>query len=334
VDKTELFETINIKWKEYESFNEDNWINLAKLGYEKYCEFDVPSGKWQIFILKKDIMTGFGKDTQPIQLFFAVFSSKTLKKQFPISGIAEDIEEVIPGLRMLSSLTSTREPKSSGNLLRFPQTLDTENAQDYGYIRGLLIGIVLMLVDIIPWHIGNFRPNGVLSTFLEYTRIVYYGTPGFAIVVGMAAIGIYFTVLFILIPIACGNFYLFKARKAFRRQIEMLPDFLFECEFGSDAESSLNQQYRSHIENIKKEEVYRRALSFWKSLKREEFIDLYETLQNGFYTAENLYDILCKITRNCPDFDIKKFLEIMIDVSKRDMQIIMKVSDKDASHKK
>lgn len=329
MDKIELFETINIRWKEFNYFSEDNWINLAKLGYEKYREFDVPFGKWQIFVLKKDISTGSSKDTQPIQLFFAVFSSKKLKKQFPISGIAENLEEVISGLRMLSSLMSTEESKGLGNLLKFPSTLNAENAQDYGYIRGLLIGIVLMLVDIIPWHIGSFRPNGVLSTFLEYTRIVYYGTPGFAIVVGMAAIGIYFTVLFILIPIACGNFYLLKSQKAFRRRVEMLPDFLFECEFGSDAEAFLNQQYKSYIENIKKEEVYRRSLSHWRNLKKEEFIDLYEILQNGFYTAENLYDILCRIKRNCPDFDIKKFLEIMIDVSKKDMQIIMKVSSKD-----
>lgn len=328
MNKSELFQTISIRWKEFDHFDENNWINLAKLGYEKYSEFNLNSGRWQIFLLKKKSEIEMRDQSHSIQFFFAIFFSKTSGKQFPISGIIENVEDLISGLRIVSSLVFTEDLQGSKKLFRFPRILNTENAQDYGYVRGLAVGIVLMFLDIIPWNIGNFRPSGILTTFLDYTRIVYYGTPGFAIIVGMAAIGIYFTVLFILIPIIFGNFCVFKARKIQSRRVENLPEFLFDCEFGKDAESSLNDQYHNRIENIKKEETYRKALSCWNNFKKEDFYELYKILKDGFCTAENLYDILCRITKLCPDFDIKKFLEIMRDVSRRSMQIVIKISDK------
>jgi len=328
VNKIELFQTLNFRWREFSHFDENNWINLAKLGYRKYSEFDQPSGRWQIFLLEKKPEVELRDGCQPIRFFFAIFSGKNSNKQFPVSGIAEDLEELVSGLKLVSSIVFSKELQSRKKLLRFPQALNTENAQDYGYIRGLVAGIILMLIDIIPWSIGGFRPRGILNMFLDYTRILYYGTPGFAIIVGMAAIGIYFTVLFILIPIACGNLYVFRARKAFRKLAELLPDFLFECDFGRDAEQSLNDQYQKCIENVKKDETYRRALACWNNLKKQDFIELYEILTSGLCTAENLYDVLSRIAENCQTFDLKKFLKIMTNVSRGNMEIIIKMSDK------
>ncbi len=156
----------------------------------------------------------FSNSKQDIIQFFAILNSRLSDKKFVVSGLSEDLDHTVECLKYISSrIISGTSGDTSRRFFRFSNGLTIENAQDYGYIRGLLTGIVLMLIDTIPWHIGSFRPQGVLSTFLEYTRIVYYGTPGFAIVVGMAAIGIYFTILFILIPIMVGNLFVMKAKR-------------------------------------------------------------------------------------------------------------------------
>ncbi|HOK80745.1 MAG TPA: hypothetical protein PK303_07195 [bacterium] len=256
-------------------------------------------------------------------MFFSIFTSKSGEKKFPVSGICDNLDEIITALKYLSSFLFT-----DGTRRFLFRKLTIENAQDYGYIRGLIAGIILMLIDTIPWRIGNFRPQGVLSTFLEYTRIVYYGTPGFAIVVGMAAIGIYFTVLFILLPILAGNFYLYKARRRQQSQILLMPECLVDFEYGKDAESSLSEQHIALIDSLKRDEIYKKVSRLWHNFKKEDFYELYEIFRGGFLTPEVLYNLLKKITRNCPDFDFKQFLEIMIDVMKRDTEVVIKVSDK------
>jgi len=324
VEKKAIFQSVSLKWKAFDRLDENNLINLTRLGYKKHHEFDVPEGVWQVFCLEKKIEEDIlSQKKEEIVLFFAIFISKLHERKFPVSGICDNPDEVITGLKYLSSFVFTDNDRKF-----LSSKLTIENAQDYGYIRGLIAGIILMLIDIIPWHIGNFRPQGVLSTFLEYTRIVYYGTPGFAIVVGMAAIGIYFTVLFILLPILAGNFFLFKARKKQQKQISIMPECLADFEYGKDAESSLNEQHLSRVNNLKRDEIYRRVSTLWQNFKREDFYELYDIFRDGLLAPEVIYNLLEKITRNCPDFDFKKFLKIMIDIMKRDTEVVIKVSDK------
>ncbi|MGC8804610.1 MAG: hypothetical protein ACP5QD_01545 [Candidatus Ratteibacteria bacterium] len=325
MEKREAFQSVSLKWKEFDRFDENNLINLTRLGYKKNSEFSVPNGRWQVFCLEKKTETGIGpeQNKEKIITFFAIFTSDLGEKKFPVSGMCDNLDEVITALKYLSYFIFT-----DGTKRFLSRKLTIENAQDYGYIRGLIAGIILMLIDVTPWHIGNFRPQGVLSTFLEYTRIVYYGTPGFAIVVGMAAIGIYFTILFILLPILAGNFYLFKARKKQQNQILLMPECLIDFEYGKDAESFLSEQLISRIDSLKRDEIYRKVSRLWRNFKKEDCLELYEIFRSGFLTPEALYNLLNKITRDCPEFDVKQFLEIMIDVMKRDTEVVIKVSDK------
>ncbi|MCM8763828.1 MAG: hypothetical protein NC830_00450 [Candidatus Omnitrophica bacterium] len=322
--ETEIFQTIKLKWNDYR-FDDKIWITLTKLGYKKHSEINLSNGSWQIFQREKtpDLGTNFNQK-EKIQFFFAVWDPIFLTRKFSISGICGNIEELATELKFVASMLS----ESQRGIFRLPKKLNVENAQDYGYIRGLVCGFILMLIDVLPWHIGSFRPQGIMSTFLEYTRIVYYGTPGFAIVVGMAAIGIYFTVLFIILPIIVANLYLLKARKIERKLVSSLPDALVEYEYGRDAETFLDQQLQLQIENIKKEEIYKRAVSIWKNIKKEDFYELYEILSGGLISAESLYDALKRITHMCPDFNFKEYLRIIIDTVKRDTDVILKVSEK------
>lgn len=327
--KAEIFQKIKLRWKEFETFEHDVHITLTKIGYQKYSELKLDSGTWQIFLLEKKSKTEFFPDQAGrIILIFAIWYSKFSDRKFFVSGMCEDFEKIINGLKYISNSILANELDDGRKGFRFSKNLTLENAQDYGYIRGLMAGIALMLIDILPWHIGTFRPQGILSTFLDYTRIVYFGTPGFAIVVGMAAIGVYFTVLFILIPILTGRFFMVKARKIEQLKISSMPEVLFDCEFGRDAEAFLNEQYRMMVENVKMEEVYKRISSKWKNVRKEDFYELYEIFRGGLITAESLYEVLQKINRSCPEFNFSECLRIMTDIMKRDTEVVLKVSDK------
>ncbi|MCM8829064.1 MAG: hypothetical protein NC902_07285 [Candidatus Omnitrophica bacterium] len=323
MEKEEIFQRIKLKWNEY-VFDDKIWINLTKLGYQKHSEVNLPDGSWQIYqrVKTPDIETHLNKK-QKILFFFAVWSPASSNKKFPITGMCENIDEVINGLKFISSLL----PENRYGGFRLQKKLDVQNAQDYGYIRGLLCGFFLMLIDILPWHIGTFRPQGIMSTFLEYTRIVYYGTPGFAIIVGMAAIGVYFTVLFIVLPIITANLYMIKARRIERATISSLPDILHECEYGQDAELFLDQQLRYRVENIKKEEIFKRAASIWENIKKQDIYELYEILKSGVISTETLYDIIKRTRHACGDFDFMEFLKIMIDTVSRDTEVLLKISE-------
>ncbi|MCM8764578.1 MAG: hypothetical protein NC830_04370 [Candidatus Omnitrophica bacterium] len=324
MSKEEILQRIKLKWKEY-TFDDRIWITLTKLGYQKHSEIDLSNGTWQLFkkVKTPDLGTHANRK-QKIMFFVAVWKPMSSNEKFPISGMCENIDDMISGLKLISSILS----EDQYGLFRLRKKLNVQNAQDYGYIRGLLCGLILMFIDILPWHIGAFRPQGIMSTFLEYTRIVYYGTPGFAIVVGMAAIGIYFTVLFIILPIIAANLYLIKAKRIEYNLVSLLPDILAECEYGEEVEIFLDQQLKSQIDNIKREETYRRVVAIWKNMKREDFYELYEIFRGGLITAESLYDVLKRITHICPDFNLKEYLRMMIDTEKRDTEVILKVSDK------
>ncbi|GEM_PF-587872 len=329
MEKSEIFQTIKLRWKDSERFSEDIWIILTKLGYQKHSEIKLPDGIWQVFCTEKIPELKIQSiERQKIMLFFAIWNQAHTEKKFIVSGMCESIENLKGPLKFVSSIISHSSDRIRKRFFRTAEMLSVENAQDYGYIRGLTIGIILMLIDILPWHIGRFRPQGIMSTFLDYTRIVYYGTPGFAILVGMAAIGIYFTVLFILFPITVGNLYLMKARRIERNIIESLPEVLFDWEYGKDAEASLYEQIRTATENIKREETYRQIVSRWKSINRADFYELYEIFREGLISARALYGILQKITKTCPDFDFNEYLRIMSDVNEKTTEVVLKISDK------
>lgn len=328
MEKSEIFQKIKLKWKEYYHLDDDILPLLTKIGYQKYSNIELSEGKWQIFLHKKELDTSISLNKKPgITHFFAIWSAKIQDKKFVVSGMCENPDNIICDLKYITSRILANDRFAINKPFRFSRVLTVENAQDYGYIRGLLMGIILMLVDILPWHVGSFTPLSVLGTFLDYTRIVYYGTPGFAIVVGMAAIGIYFTVLFILLPIISGNLFMIKARRIEKNIILSMPDTLSEYDYGKDAELFLNDQYRLLVENIKREDVYKKIVSLWKNIRKEDFLDLYEFFRGGFITAESLYDILKKITDTCPDFNFSECLRIMVDVMKRNTEVTLRVSE-------
>ncbi|HOK80744.1 MAG TPA: hypothetical protein PK303_07200 [bacterium] len=58
MEKREIFQSIRLKWKEFDHFDENNLVNLTRLGYKKHSEFSVPNGTWQIFCFEKKIEAG------------------------------------------------------------------------------------------------------------------------------------------------------------------------------------------------------------------------------------------------------------------------------------
>lgn len=325
--KLETFQKIKLKYKDSEPFNENILIALTRLGYNKHSELKMSNGTWQIFCLEKKPEIK-NVEKKGIILFFSIWNSLADGKKFLVSGMCDSIDEVMEGLKFISLIIPEQNQGLWKKFFSRTKKLSVENAQDYGYIRGLLVGIFLMFLDILPWHIGSFRPQGVLSTFLDYTRLVYYGTPGFAILVGMAAIGVYFTILFILLPIIVSHLYLRKAKCLEQNLAYSMPETLFDFEYGKDAEVSLDEQSRLQIENVKMEEIYKRVVAIWKNIKKEDFYELYEIFREGFITAENLYDILQRITRCCPEFNFERFLKIVTDVMKKDTQVTLTIVDK------
>jgi len=326
VEKMSFITGLIFRWKFFKGIKEESFIILTKLGYQKALEIPTKTGLWQVYKLDRDIATGSRKEK--ISYFYALYRSSISDKQFSVAGQFENIDDLVNNLKFLSSEIFLERCKFSiANVFSISQA-DLEKARDYGYVCGLITGFVLMLVDIFFWQIKSPGSTGILYTFIDYTRLVYYGTPGFAIVVGMGAIGIYFTVLFILLPIGIGNLYAWRARKKLKRVSVVAPESIFEYDYAEEVDEFIIEQYKREEENLKKEKMFQEMCMLWENFSRTDFDKIYQFLKEGLYSPENLLNIINEIRKTCPEFDFQKFLELFVNISAKNIDVVLKVSEK------
>lgn len=322
--KEAKLDELRFLWSRCTPVSPSSWQLLACLNYTLLEDFSSEFGTWKVYVRNQPFLfSKLGNYKESFSLFFAIFTSFQDSRQFSVCGEYENIETLKTNLLFLSQFLCSSTKRSC---FYIPTVLTMENSQDYGYIRGLIIGIFLMSADLAYSSLFKLR-SGVLTTFLEYTKLVYAGTPGFAIVVGMAAVGSYFGALFIALPIAAGSFYRWKAKTLQAKLIERFPLELLEYDFGTNAEQRLEEQHDMIIENLRKEAMFQDIGGKWKSLSKQDFEEIYTTVKEIFLFPDSFLDLLERMIRSVPDFDLRKFLRTYLLYAKKKPEVVLRFFD-------
>jgi len=158
---------------------EQTYRNISALDYLRESVVECREGTWEIFTKRDFVFPYFIRTvTTPVNKFVAVFSGN---RKFLIYGSFDSIEDLNKHLvRFARGFLS-----KPGTFLGIPRRLMYDNAQDYGYLRGLAAGIILMAADLSYSSVFKLQ-NGILTGFIEFIKQVYYGDPPLAIGVGIA----------------------------------------------------------------------------------------------------------------------------------------------------
>lgn len=313
VEKEKIYELI----KYFRKIDERTYQLLGWLGFTKEETIKTPSGEWDLYI-KKDFKFPYfySEFNPPINKFFAILKNS---KEFVIYGNFEKKEEIKNLLMEITNFFFRREKKIIG----IPFSLNEENAENYGYIRGLLLGFFLIFLDFIYSWIFKLK-NGIITGFIDYVKLVYYGNPPFGITIGIAGTGLYFIFLLIILPILFGIIYkkiAIKKRKNFLERISF-PEY----EFGIEAEKALEEEFSVIVEEKRKEKIYE-EIKKDVYIEKKEFEFLYESLKNGFLKIEEMLNFLEEYNKLLKEFPLKKFLEIISKYENAKIQTDIKISD-------
>lgn len=301
IEKEKFYNSI----KYFGKINEKTYQLLGWLGFIREETFKTDSGEWEIYTKKNFTFPYFDREAySSINKFCAIFKNS---KETIVYGIFENLEEVKNHLIKISNIFLKKERKFLG----IPLTLTEENAQDYGYIRGLIIGFSLMIIDFFYSLIFKLK-NGIITGFIDYVKVIYYGTPGFGLFVGITGTGLYFICLLIVIPILTGLYYKKRAIKKILKKIDKFIEEIITCEyeFGIEAEKMIEDEFHLIIEEKKKEQIYKELQNF-VDVEKEDFETLYEKLKIGFLKLQDLIDFLKEYTKIFKQFPLIKFLEII-----------------------
>lgn len=291
--------------KYFEKVSEKTFQLLGWLGFIKEETLKTDSGEWEIYTKKNFTFPYFYRETYPsINKFCAIFKNS---KESIIYGIFENLEEVKNNLIKMSNIFLKKERKLWG----IPLTLTEENAQDYGYIRGLIVGFFLMLIDFLYSFIFKLK-NGIITGFIEYVKVIYHGTPGFGIFVGITGTGLYFIFLLIIIPILFGIYYKKTAVKKIIEKVDKHIEEIiaYQYEVGLEAEKTIEDEFHLMIEERKKEQIYKELQNF-VNIEKGDFEILYEKIKIGFLKVQDLIDFLQYYLETFKQFPLIKFLEII-----------------------
>ncbi|MCM8785400.1 MAG: hypothetical protein NC827_04615 [Candidatus Omnitrophica bacterium] len=292
--------------KYFKKVNTKTYQLLGYLGFIKEDVLKTNSGFWEIYTKTNFIFPYFVSEfNRPINKFCAIFKNS---KEFIVYGTFENLEEIKEKLNLISKFFLKKEKKFAG----IPFTLTEENAQDYGYIRGLILGSLLLIFDFSYPFIFKLK-SGIMMGFIEYVKVIYYGTPGFGIFVGITGTGLYFIFLFILIPILLGWFY---KRLAIKRNLKILNFFIqnissYTYEFGINAEKTIEDEFSLIIEENKKLQIYNELKSY-VSIDKKDFEEIYEKLKTGFLNISELNKFFEEYEKVFKNFPFKKFLDVVL----------------------
>lgn len=282
---------------------------LVSLNYRNERTLELEEGRWEIFTKKNFTFPYFLKATNTTtNRFYAVFRGAS---DFAVGGSYESIEELEENLRYLAREFLRRPRKWMG----IPLALTSENAQDYGYVRGLLIGLALMIADIGVAVAFESR-NAVFYSIIEYTQQVAALDRGLAIIIGIAASGFYFTTLLILLPVFLGNWAVGRARKLEQARVARLPEVFLDYEYGEEAERALEEEYRGILEELRKEAMYAEVRKVCPAMGKIDFESIYLRLKEGFFSAETLREFLGQIRSMDPALDPEQLLDTIVRFQK------------------
>ena len=294
------------KIKYFEKINEKTYQLLGWLGFNKEEILETKSGKWEIYTKRNFVFPHFISNfNPPINKFCAIFKNK---RELVVYGSFEKIEEIKSHLLKITEIFFKKEKKFCG----IPLILTEENAQDYGYLRGLILGFFLIIVDFLYSFIFKLK-NGIITGFIDYVKIIYFGTPGFGLFVGITGTGLYFIFLLIILPILFGIYYKRKTTKDILKKIKLLIQEIkpYGYEFGIEGEKALEDEFALIIEEKKKQQIYNEIKKFI-DLNKNEFEFIYERIKNGFLKPADFLNFLNEIKGILKDFPLEKFLQIVI----------------------
>jgi len=305
--------------KTFKSISEKTYHLLGTLNYQKEDTVTLKKGRWEIYTKRDFIFPYFLKTiNMPVNKFIAIYKGDA---EFIIYGSFEKLEEVKENLEKLtiSFLTPV------GKIFGIYKALKPENAQDYGYTRGLLFGSFLMAADILYSWIFKLK-NGVFTGFIEYIKLVYDGIPKLGIGIGIAGSGFYFGILLIFLPIFYGNVCVVRARKIEERKLKELSDDFLDYEYGVEAERSLEEEFNMILEERKKKEIYEEIKKIWQGIGDSDFEMIYQRLKEGFFSPESLYSFLTYIKKIESQIVLMKLLEVIMKFQKAAPRVELKLN--------
>ena len=312
-NKKKILETL----ESFKNISQDTYQILAILNYKLEETLKIGEGKWEIYTKRNFVFPYFLQITStPVNKFVAIYNGE---KKFIIYGSFENYSELKEELKKFTSEFLRKGKEFFG----IPLYLTPQNAQDYGYIRGLLAGIFLIFADLIYSWCFKLK-NGILTGFIEYIKLVYDGNPNLGIGIGITGSGLYFGFLLIFLPILYGNICVKRVRKIQEKKLKNLPDSFGDYEYGFRAEQSLREEYTSILEEIRKRNIYNEVIETFPQISKENFEMLYRKLNEGFFSPESLHSFIIDFQRMCKSSDIKKFIEIILKYRKTTPKVEIK----------
>lgn len=300
----------------FKNINPRTYQLLGYLGYNRETDIETPYGIWTLYTKKNFLFPYFSAEfTIPVNKFLGLYKGKG--KDMVVYGSFEDsIDEIKEKLLLITKTMLLPVHKFLG----IPTTLTEENAQDYGYIRGVIFGIMLILADFVYSWTFALR-EGIFTSFLEYIKKVYDGsTLGITNFVGITWTGMYFGIPLILMPIIYGHICVKIAEKKRIRQMKKLEEIASGYEFGIKAEQVLEEEFTTIVEEKRKQAIYEEISKITDKLSRENFEALYMKIREGFISPEMIDEFIKdfkEITENSIPFE--KFVEIVARYQKAEL---------------
>lgn len=306
--------------KYFKKISAETYQLIGWLGYKKEDEFYLKKGKWEIYTKREFTFPYFVSTySSPVNKFVAIYTGDGISTI--VYGSFENIDDLKKNLEIIVKTFFPEKRK----FFFIPLILTEENAQDYGYIRGIILGIFLLGIDIVYSWIFKLR-EGILTGFIEYIKRVYDGNPGLGMQIGILGTGLYFGFLLIFIPILFGNIYVKREEKLRKLKYKNLPDEIKGYEFGIKAEQSLREEFEMIVEEKRKEKIYQ-EISKETSISKQDFDNLYFELNRGFLSPESLLNFIKNYREKIKNLPIEKFLEIVSRYKKASIESEIKIKE-------
>lgn len=305
------YETI----KYFKDISSRTYQLMGYLGYNKEAEIETPYGTWTLYTKRDFSFPYFNMQfSLPVNRFVAIYKGSE-KNMIVYGSFEKDIEEIRNRLLILTETMLAPVKKFLG----IPITLTEENAQDYGYIRGVIFGILLILADFIYSWTFTLR-EGVLTGFIEYIKPVYDGNPSLGNFIGLIWTGMYFGIPLILFPIIYGNICVKRAVRKRIQQMKKIQEISTGYEFGLKAEQALEEEFATIIDEKRKQAIYEELTKITDKLDRDGFETLYTGIRSGFISPEAIDGFIREFKELTGEgISFEKFVEIVARYQKAEV---------------
>ncbi|MCM8820594.1 MAG: hypothetical protein NC932_01395 [Candidatus Omnitrophica bacterium] len=286
---------------------------LGYLGYNKEREIEATYGTWTIYTKRNFSFPYFNIQVSiPVNRFVAIYKNNN-RNMVVYGSFEKDTDEIEKRLMVLTDIMLSPVKKFLG----IPTTLTEENAQDYGYIRGVIFGIVLILADFVYSWTFALR-EGVFTSFIEYIKKVYEGSSaGITNFVGITWTGMYFGIPLILMPIIYGHICVRLAKRKRIKQMKKIEEIASSYEFGIKAEQALEEEFTTIVEEKRKQAIYEEISKITDKLDRDGFETLYTNIRSGFISPEAIDEFIKEFKELVGEgISFEKFVEIVVKYQK------------------